>query len=701
MNRNQLRFQPIALMALCLVLAAGAFAQKKPKDSFTYPSLAKIQIPAVREAALQNGIKLYLIEDRSYPTIDLRAMIRTGSVYDPADKIGLSEIAGTVLRTGGSKALPGDEMDKLLETLGATVETGIGETAGYVTVSLLKEDVDKGLEVLAGILEDPAFPQEKIDLAKIEQKSGISRRNDNVRGIAFREFSKLIYGKESPYARHAEYATIDAITRDDLVTFHKKFFHPNNVTVAVWGDFDAKDMEKKIAKAFAAWKPAKLEIPPIPKVDYRYDYTVNFINKSDVNQSNILLGHVGTLLNNPDYPALQILNQILSTDRMYKKIRAEEGLAYSVWGYYGADFDHEGSFSSGCQTKSESTVKAIRLMLDQIRKIQESEVTDEELSRAKDNYLNSFVFNFDSKSKIVERLMTYAYFGYPRNFMDMEKEAVEKVNQADILRVAKKYMHPDQVRILVVGKQEDFDEPLANLGPVNVIDITIVEPKQTAPEATPQAANKGRALLDGAIQALGGRDALVAVKTAKIALQMGQGGMSFAGTVTVVYPDKMHTVMNTPYGEMTMVVVKGDAWMKVPQQPIMPLPDAQAQGIRRGMFRDPRNLAENLDGLSIQYIGKKDLEGKPMEDVLIVQGDNSFHLLIDPSTKLPAGATYSEVGPQGPMEMTEASSDYRSYGELRFAMKNVTTVGGQTMSESTVTDIQLNPVVDVKIFEKK
>jgi predicted Zn-dependent peptidase len=460
-----------------LSLAAGAFAQKNPKESFTYPPLAKIRIPAVREVSLPNGMKLYLIEDSSYPTIDLRAMIRTGSVTDPADKIGLADIAGTVLRTGGSKAVPGDEMDKLLETLGASVETGIGQTSGYVYVSLLKEDVDKGLEVLAGILEDPAFPQEKIDLAKIEQKSGISRRNDNVRGIAFREFSKLIYGKDSPYARHAEYATIDAITRDDLVALHRKYFHPNNVTVAVWGDFDAREMEKKIAGAFAAWKPVKLDIPPVPKVDYRYDYTVNFINKTDVNQSNILLGHVGTILNNPDYPALQILNQILSYERMFKKVRTEEGLAYNVWGYYGADFDHEGSFSSGCQTKSESTVKAVRIMLDQIRKIQESEVTDEELSRAKDNYLNSFVFNFDSKSKIVERLMTYTYFGYPRNFMDMEKEAVEKVTKADILRVAKRYLHPDKVRILVVGKKEDFEEPLSNLGPINVIDITIPEPK--------------------------------------------------------------------------------------------------------------------------------------------------------------------------------------------------------------------------------
>jgi zinc protease len=174
------------------------------------------------------------------------------------------------------------------------------------------------------------------------------------------------------------------------------------------------------------------------------------------------------------------MNSILSFERMFKKIRTDEGLAYAVWGSYEADYLVPGVFSSGAQTKSESTVYAIELMLKELKRITEEEVSDEELAKAKDQYLNSFVFNFDSRAKIVNRLMTYDFFGYPLNFMEQVKKGVEKTTKKDVLRVAKKYLRPDKVQILVVGKKEDFDKPLATLGEVNVIDIKIppLKPKK-------------------------------------------------------------------------------------------------------------------------------------------------------------------------------------------------------------------------------
>lgn len=476
-----------AILALAILsLAEPGFAQHSPKDIITYPPLNRIETPRIVEATLKNGMRLLLVEDSQYPTIDMRAMVHTGSVYEPPDKVGLAGMTGTVMRTGGSGRFPGDELDKLLETLGAAVETGIGQTSGYVYVSLLQEDVAQGLAVLADLLMDPAFPQEKIDLAKIEQKSQIARRNDDVGQIAGREFARLIYGQDNVYARNTEYATIEAITRDDLVAFHGRFFHPNNVILAAWGNFKAKDMQRQIAAAFANWKLQQLDIPKPPPVDYRFDYSVNYVDKPDVNQSNILLGHIGTTMDNPDYPALVVMNHILSWERMFKRVRSDEGLAYSVWGYFGADYDHPGSFSAGCQTKSESTVKAIRLMLEEIRKIQNTEVTDDELGRSKDQYLNGFVFNFDSRGKIVERQMNYAFYGFAKDFAEQVKAGVERVTKTDVLRVAKAYLQPDQVRILVVGRQQDFDEPLASLGQVTVIDIAIPQPAAAVAAATPR-----------------------------------------------------------------------------------------------------------------------------------------------------------------------------------------------------------------------
>ncbi len=463
----------IILVLLGSLPTSMSLAQKGPKDKFTFPPLHKIEMPDIQKVTLKNGMKLYLVEDHQYPTIDLRAMVGGGSIYEPADKIALAAITGTVLRTGGTETMTGDEIDKLLETLGASVETSIGEGTGYAYVSVLKEDIDKGIGVLADILMHPAFRKEKIDLAKIEQRAWISRRNDNIWQITNREFNSLIYGKDHPYARYPEYANIEAITRDDIVAFYKKYFSPNNIIFAAWGDFKTKELQKNLETAFAKWQPTKIEFPEKPKVDYQYKYTINFVQKSDVNQSHIQMGHIGGLMNDPDYPALVVMNQILSYERMFKVIRTQEGLTYAPWGYYGAEYDHPGVFNCGTQTKSQSTVYAIRLMLKEVKRMTEEEVTDEELTRAKDSYLNSFVFNFDSKAKIVNRMMTYAYYNYPMDFIDKIKAGVEKVTKADILRVAKKYLHPNEMQILVVGKQEDFDEPLSVLGNVNEIDITI------------------------------------------------------------------------------------------------------------------------------------------------------------------------------------------------------------------------------------
>jgi predicted Zn-dependent peptidase len=424
---------------------------------------------------------LFLLEDHELPLISVSARIRVGSIYEPPDKIGLAAITGSVMRTGGTVSRTGDEIDEQLESIAASVETSIGLNSGSAFVSALERDIDVGLDILADVLMNPAFSKDKIMLAKIQHRSSIARRNDNVGSIAAREFRKLIYGNDSVYARHTEYATIDNISRDDLVAFHKKFFGPNNMMLGIWGDFDTDEMIRKIEKVFEGWKKVNVELPKVPKVNYKFPQTVNMIPKYDINQSNIYLGHIGGLRNNPDYFALILMNRILGsgfTSRLFKNVRSREGLAYSVFGSYSANYDFPGLFYVGCQTKSEATIKAIRAMTEEVRKMTESQVTDEELALARDSYLNSFVFNFDTKGEIVSRLMTYAYFGYPQDFLQKTKESLEKVTKEDILRVAKKYLRPDDVQILAVGRPQDFDEPLSVLGSVREVDITIPTPKK-------------------------------------------------------------------------------------------------------------------------------------------------------------------------------------------------------------------------------
>ena len=463
------------LLVLTVFVSHCALAQKHYTE-LTYPPLNKIKVPFIERIQLENGMIIYLVEDHELPLINLSARIGVGSIDEPADKIGLADITGAVMRTGGTKTKSGDQIDEELENIAASVETGIGLTTGFASMSVLKENLDTGLLILSDILMNPAFPEEKIELQRVQERSRIARRNDNVHSIAFRQFRKLIYSPQSVYARHTEYTTVDAITRDDLVAFHKKFFHPNNVMLGVWGDFKKKEMIKRIKAVFKDWKKGEFERPQTPPVTYNFDYSVNFIRKEDVNQSTILLGHIGGLMNNPDYFALQVMNDILSggaSSRLFRHVRSDQGLAYAVFGRYGANFNYPGQFYTGCMTKSETTVKAVHALLHEIETIKKEGVTDEELELAKEGYLNSFVFNFDTRSEVVGRLMTYEYYGYPKDFLEKTKENIEKVTKADVLRVAGKYLQPDQVRILVIGNEEDFRQPLSSLGNVDEIDIRI------------------------------------------------------------------------------------------------------------------------------------------------------------------------------------------------------------------------------------
>jgi predicted Zn-dependent peptidase len=235
-------------------------------------------------------------------------------------------------------------------------------------------------------------------------------------------------------------------------------------------------MVQKIEQAFEDWQRREVATPPAPEVNYQFRQTVNVITMEDVNQTHIYMGHIGGLRNDPDYFALSLMNRILGsgfTSRLFKEVRSRQGLAYSVFGYFSADYNHAGMFYVGCQTRSETTLQAIQAMKAEVVKMTQREVTAEELQLARESFLNAFVFNFDSKGEIVNRLLTYSYYGYPLDFLEKAKQGIEKVTQADILRVAKKHLHPDQMQILTVGPAQDFEEALSTLGPVNEIDITI------------------------------------------------------------------------------------------------------------------------------------------------------------------------------------------------------------------------------------
>ncbi|HEX2329425.1 MAG TPA: pitrilysin family protein [Candidatus Angelobacter sp.] len=447
------------------------------------PSWKRVTVRPLREfkpqepkrIQFENGLIVFLQEDHELPLIDGTIRIRGGSRDEPAPKIGLVTIYGEVWRTGGTKTRTGDQLDDFLESRAARVETSGSLDSTFLAWSSLKEQFDQVFPVMVDLLQNPEFREDKIKLAKNQIDSVISRRNDDIDEIAGRESAKLAYGGDSPYARTPEYATIAAVTRDDLINWHQRTVVPANMIIGITGDFDSAAMEQKLRHAFGQLpKGERLQSTQTPFRRPRPG--VYFIEKDDVNQSDISMIDLGIDRHNPDYFAVVAMNEILGggfSSRLFAKIRTKEGLAYAVGGGVGSSFDHPGIARIGLSTKSATTVRSIEAVHEELSRIITDGVTADELKKAKDSILNSFIFEFDSKDKVLAERMRYEFYGYPPNFLELFRAGIEKVTTEDVNRVAKKYLHPEQMAILVVGNSREFGHPLSSLGTVIPIDVSI------------------------------------------------------------------------------------------------------------------------------------------------------------------------------------------------------------------------------------
>ena len=471
-----------------LVVLVGFFsgnlqlwAQTQPWQQIPIPKLPTFHPPQPKRIELPNGMVVFLQEDHELPTIDGTARIRGGERSVPANKTGLTDVYGEVWRTGGTKSQTGDQLDDYLEQRAAKVETGGGIDSTTVSWSCLKEDFDDVFRVFEDVLKNPEFRVGKIEIAQKGLYDGISRRNDDPEQIAGREAAKLVYGANNPYARVAEYATVAAITRQDLVQWHDDHVHPNNIILGVVGDFDSAKMEARLREAFASWprgprgKAANdAEFKPDPAKPGYYQ-----VDKTDVNQSNILMVALGITRRNPDYFAVSVFNEAFGggfSSRLFNEIRTSKGLAYSAGGGVGAGWDHPGMLRLMVGTKSKTTIESIQALDEEIADLAKRPINDEEIKRAKDAILNSFVFRFDSPAKVLQEKMAYEFYGYPLDFLENFQKGIEGVTKEDVARVAAKYIHREQMAVVVVGNVSEFDKPLPSLGTVNKLDITIPAP---------------------------------------------------------------------------------------------------------------------------------------------------------------------------------------------------------------------------------
>jgi len=665
-----------------------------------YPPLKEIKLPPIEQYTMPNGMRIYLLENHELPLIRGTALVRTGNLFDPSDKIGLATLTGSAIRSGGTSAKTGDQLDEQLENIAASVESQISESFGSVSFSTLKERTDEVLQVFHDVLTDPAFREDRIELIKSQMRTSISRRNDDAGSIAHREFADTIYGHDNPYGWQEEYATVNNIKRQDAVNFYKRYYFPANIMLAVQGDFSAPEMKAKLEKIFGSWSYRQDPVPPFPKVNHRAKPGVYLATKTDVTQTSFSLGQLGGEVNSKDYPALEVMSYILGggfQSRLFRRVRTQLGLAYNIGASWAADYDHPGLFMVSGSTKSGSTEQAIAASREEINRIREHEVSEDELEYAKQTVLNGFIFNFDTPSKTLNRLLTYSYYGYPNDFIFSYQKAVERVTQADVLRAAKQYLDPANFVIVAVGNPKDFDKPLSSLGmPVNDIDLTIPEPKAITAKADQQSLARGSQMLDNMIQAMGGASAIAAVKdyveNLSMQLDAAAGGIKLTQTQQWLSPGYFRQEGNYPFGKVTIYSDGKSGWMATPQgtKTLGPTELGQVKG---DLFRNWITLLQSGSNpaRTVNNAGENKLEISDKEG-------HSLLLTIDAKTGLPLQETFAEPG-GGTTE--EVFSDWQSAGSIRLPRKISIQRGSKHFADAVITDFRINTGLTPDQMSKK
>jgi predicted Zn-dependent peptidase len=447
-----------ALLAALAPQSAQARAGSVDEAKAAAPPLTLTK-PAPEVFELDNGIRVWFLEQRRLPLVTVRAVIRTGDIWEPAEQQGVADLTGRMLRVGGTATRSADEVDDELDFLAAQVSSNVGTQQGNATLDVLTDNLDPALALFADLLRNPAFDPAKLEVQKNLIKEEIRRQNDDPIQVAFREYSQLLWGKDHPRARVPSEAAVDALTRDQILAFHANFYQPGNILLGVAGDISRKDIRKKLNQAFGDWKPGTTafpEVPPAPEVAAQVALAAK-----GVPQSTVVLGHLGPREDDPHRASGEVMMSILGsggfTSYIVDRVRNDEGLAYFAGGFLQFGMMDRGAVITLALSKSETTCRSADLILEQIDRIRTQDVTDVELRRAVDGILNSQAFDYDSSEEVVQNLMNLVYYDLPADHDEKVIEAIGKVTQADVKEAANAILQPDALSIIAVGDPEAMD----------------------------------------------------------------------------------------------------------------------------------------------------------------------------------------------------------------------------------------------------
>ncbi|HEY3131910.1 MAG TPA: pitrilysin family protein [Acidobacteriota bacterium] len=712
------------LLCILALLSAPAVAQKTAPAA--KPAAAKQQapppepvrpfsFPKYQSKKLNNGLTVFVIEDHRQPLVSNRLVVNAGGISHSPAKAGLASLTGDLLRQG-TTSRSAQDIARAIDGVGGSLSVSTDDDTTQISDTVMKSSEDLGFELLADVVQNPVFKQEEIDRLLRQRLSNLQIEYSDPEYLAAVSAARMIFG-EHPYAFPEEGTpqTLASIKREDIVQFHKQFYSPAGAFLAISGDITPAEGFAKADKYLGKWSTSSPKFPavsPLPTPSR----TVLIIDKPDAVQTQIVVGELGIPRNDPEYFPLAIANQIFGgsfNSRLNMKLRAQEGLTYGAR----SSFDSEresGMFRVSTFTRTAETGKAVQMLLDLLKEFRQNPVTDAEMKEAKAFLIGSFAIGSETPGQVASRVLTGAIYGLPADYWDKYRDNIQAVTAEQIAAAVGRRIDPDKAAIVAVGNSKEFAKSLEALGPARKIvfsdlDLTradMTRAREAAPAASAESLARGKQLIQAAAKAVGGAEALVAVKDsvvkALVTLSTPQGEMQADATATVLYPDKIKLELSLPFGQLIQAFDGKSAWVKQGAQ-VMDMPPAMNSEMMRtillqqglGLLREA--LAGSAD---VQALDEAELDGKKMDSLLWKMGDNAIQVLLDRQTHLVAKISTRAVTLQGAADVTSVWSDYKAYSGLKVPTKIVTYRNGQKFSDSEVKEVQFNTGVSASAFSK-
>ncbi len=725
--RAMVRIAVASFGVMALSTAVCAQVADWPTERPPRPLAARdVKFPPYEIRTLSNGLQVVAVSHHEQPAVSLRLIVRAGGAQDPAARPGVAYLAASLLDQG-TTTKTAEQIATTIDSIGGALGTGAGTDLTFINAAVMKDSFGLGLDLVSDLARNPAFAPEEIDRQRQQMLSGLKVSYDDPDYLAGVVFDRLVYGFH-PYGQPdtGTPASIAAVAREDLLAFHTRWFGANNAILAIVGDVSPDEAFAGAERAFGKWGRVDVAAIASPQEPPPPARRVVIIDRPGAVQTEIRVGNIGLARKHADFMALDIASKILGGEggnRLHRVLRSERGLTYGASADLNALKD-TGDIVVETDTRSETTAEALRLIVDEFSRLQRQRVQSRELEDAQEYLTGSFPLTIETPSAIALQVLNAVFYGLDLNDLQTYRERVNAVSVDDIQRVAKQYLRPEQLSIVLVGDASVFAKQLTGVGFEQVeriaiadLDLSSADLRRRAPTGRLEPAafqvkvggpDDSAALVPRALHAKGGAALLRSIRTIRsvataTALSGPAANIGFEMTMSIAYPGSFRVDAQTPSGGVIQVFDRGAFWIKAGNRPAESAPAAAADEMRENVQRDVvRMLLGIVDGrVSAARLPDLQEAGRAWPALQMQAGAmRPVTLVLDPATALVSRLRYARTASGSETMMEETLSDYRDVNGLKVAFKAVLSTGGTPSLERVVRRFEYNVPLDSTLFTK-